>query len=99
MKVFLRVYSPRKCPRLFEKWRKPLPEPEVEERIYTPATLDLSTIAFAYVDNDGDIVIHKKGDNDVYALEYSEDLFNAINKFMDSSYKKISGFVDNRNVD
>ena len=99
MKVFLRVYNPGRRPRLFERWRKPLPEPEEEERIYTPATLDLSTVAFSYVDNDGDIVIHKKGDNDVYALEYSEDLFNAINKSMDNNYKKISGFVEKHNVD
>ena len=99
MKVFLRVYSPRRRPRLFERWRKPLPEPEEEERLYTPAILDLSTVAFSYVDNDGDIVIHKKGDTDVYALEYSEELFNAINESMNSNYRKITGFVNKPNQD
>lgn len=99
MIVNLRVYNPRRRPRLFERWRKPLPEPEEEMRFYTPATLDLSTVAFSYVDNDGDIVIHKKGDGDVYALEYSEHLFNAINESMDNDHKIITGFVNNHNVD
>ena len=99
MKVFLRVYNQPPRRRLFERWRKPRPEPEVEERMYTPAILDLSTVAFSYVDNDGDIIIHKKGDSDVYALEYSEDLFSAINKAMDNNYKKISGFVNKQDID
>lgn len=99
MKVFLRVYNPGRRPRLFERWRKPLPEPEEEERIYTPATLDLSTVAFSYVDNDGDIIIHKKGDSDVYALEYSEDLFAAIDNAMNNNYKRVIGFVNNLDKD
>ena len=101
MKVFLRVYDPRPRPRLFERWRKPRPDPEPdeEEYAYTPATLDLSTVAFSYVDNEGDIVIHKKGSEDVYAFEYSDDLFNAIEDAMNNNYKKVIGFVNNTEKD
>ena len=95
MKVFLRVYNPRRRPRLFERWRKPLPEPEMEERMYTPATLDLSSVSFSYVDKDGDIVIHKKGSDDVYALEYTDELFAAIDNAMNNNYKRVAGFVNN----
>lgn len=98
MIVFLRVYGPRRKRRLFGRWRKPLPESE-EERIYTPATLDLSTIGFSYVDSDGDIIIHKKGSEDVYALEYNEGLFVAINGAMNSGYKRITGFVNKPDQD
>jgi hypothetical protein len=96
MIVFLRVYEAKPKPRLFERWRKPLPTPEKEEeRMYTPATLDLASVSFSYVDNDGDIVIHKKGSDDVYALEYSDELFYAIDSAMNNNCKRVVGFVNN----
>lgn len=97
MIVFLRVYEAKPKPRLFERWRKPLPTPEKEEeeRIYTPATLDLASVSFSYVDNDGDIVIHKKSSDDVYALEYSDELFYAIDNAMNNNCKRVVGFVNN----
>ena len=96
MIVFLRVYEAKPKPRLFERWRKPLPTPEKEEkRMYTPATLDLSSVSFSYVDKDGDIVIHKKGSDDVYALEYTDELFAAIDNAMNNNCKRVAGFVNN----
>ena len=96
MIVFLRVYNAPPKPRLFERWRKPQVDPdEEEERYYTPATLDLSSVSFSYVDKDGDIVIHKKGSDDVYALEYTDELFAAMDNAMNNNYKRVAGFVNN----
>jgi hypothetical protein len=40
-------------------------------------------------------VVHKKGSDDVYALEYSDELFYAIDSAMNNNYKRVVGFVNN----
>ena len=70
-------------------------EEEEEDRIYTPAILDLSSVTFAYIDRAGDINLQKKGTEEFFAIEYSEELFDAISIAMDNGYRKITGFVNN----
>jgi hypothetical protein len=89
--IYKRVGLLRRKVRVEPDWE----EEEIEDRIYTPAILDLASITFAYIDRAGDINLQKKGTEEFFAIEYSEELFDAINNAMDNGYRKITGFVNN----
>lgn len=69
--------------------------PAEEEVTYTPTIIDINKIDFSFIDDEGDINIRYTGEGEYYALEYDEDLFDAINKAVDRKSMKIVGFVNN----
>jgi|WetSurSiteA1Bulk_404760.scaffolds.fasta_scaffold362996_1 hypothetical protein len=77
----------RKAPEMVE----PLPT----KRLYTPIIIDITKIDFSFVDDEGDINIRYTGECEYYALKYSKNLFDAINKAVDEKYPKVTGFVNN----
>jgi len=62
---------------------------------YTPTIIDLTKIDFSFIDDEGDINIRYTGEGEYYALEYDDELFDAINKAIDKRPFKIPGFVNN----